>query len=375
MKIAFYAPMKPVDDPTPSGDRQMALALIRALEGTGHEVRIASRFRSWCRAGGEDALHALADRARTEADVIARKWQDEGYRPDLILTYHVYHKAPDWIGPALSRATGAGYMIVEGARALKQESGPWAVGFAAADAAFDHAGAVVAIHAEDAEGLAPVVPPERLWLLPPFIDTKAFREAAQTRIAADEPRLLTVAMMRDGDKRASYEILARALGRLQDRPWRLTVAGDGPAGEAIRALFPVERTRFLGQIAPGGMPEIYAEADLFVWPAVNEAYGLVLLEAQAAGLPVIAGRTGGVPDIVADGETGLLTPEGDDAGFALALSELLDDPDRRIRMGKAAAQKAENEHDLQSAQSRLQAIIEAALAMHRQRSGSGGNAP
>lgn len=82
-----------------------------------------------------------------------------------------------------------------------------------------------------------------------------------------------------------------------------------------------------------------------------------------------------MPDIVADGVTGLLTPEGDDAGFALALSELLDDPDRRIRIGKAAAQKAENKHDIESAQSRLQAIIDTALAMHGQRSGSGGNAP
>ena len=365
MKIAFYAPMKPVDDPTPSGDRQMALALIRALERAGHDVRIASHFRSWCRAGGGDAMQKLADQAMAEAKTVLQGWKGDNYRPDLMLTYHVYHKAPDWIGPALSRATGAAYMIVEGARALKQKSGPWAVGFAAADAAFDHADAVVAIHAEDAEGLAPIVPPERLWLLPPFIDTKAFREAAQSRSAAEAPRLLTVAMMRDGDKRASYEVLARALARLGDRPWHLTVAGDGPAGEAIRALFPAGRTRFLGQVPPAGMPSVYADADLFVWPAINEAYGLVLLEAQAAGLPVIAGRTGGVPDIVTDGETGLLTPEGDDAAFAAALARLLDDPGRRARMGLAASRKAAADHDFDGAQIRLRTIIDAALARHK----------
>jgi glycosyltransferase involved in cell wall biosynthesis len=375
VKIAFYAPMKPVDDPTPSGDRQMALALIRALEQAGHDVRIASRFRSWCRAGGGEAMQALAGQAMAEADAVLQTWQDDNYRPDLVLTYHVYHKAPDWIGPTLSRAAGTAYMVVEGARALKQKTGPWAAGFAAADAAFDQADAVVAIHAEDAEGLAPVVPPERLFLLPPFIDTKAFHEAAQTRTAAAEPRLLTVAMMRDGDKRASYEILARALARLGDRPWQLTVAGDGPAGEAIRALFPAGRTCFLGQVAPADMPSVYADADLFVWPAINEAYGLVLLEAQAAGLPVVAGRTGGVPDIVADGKTGLLTPEGDDEAFAAALLRLLDNPDLRTRMGSAAANKAAADHGFASAQDRLQTIIDAALARHRDRLASGCGSP
>lgn len=372
MNIAFYAPMKPLDDPTPSGDRQMGRAIIGALEGCGHVVRIASRFRAWCRTGGDDAMAALAEQAKDEADTVLDNWRTEGYRPDLVLTYHVYHKAPDWIGPMLSRATGAAYMIVEGARALKQQKGPWATGFAAADAAFDRADAVVAIHAEDAEGLEPVVPRERLWLLPPFIDTGRFREAERRPAENEVPRLLAVGMMRDGDKRASYQVLARALARLADRPWQLTVAGDGPAGKTIRALFPAERTRFLGELAPEEMPAVYAGADIFVWPAINEAYGLVLLEAQAAGLPVVAGCTGGVPDIVADGETGLLAPEGDDTLFAEALAGLLDDPQMRTRMGKAAAAKAAGDHDIEGAQKRLQAIIGAALERRHAGKAAGG---
>ncbi|HSM40529.1 MAG TPA: glycosyltransferase family 4 protein [Afifellaceae bacterium] len=367
MKIAFYAPMKPLDDPTPSGDRQMGRAIVGILERAGHEVRVASRFRAWCRGGGDAAMNDLAAEARAEADRVFHDWQAEGYCPDLVLTYHVYHKAPDWIGPALSRATGVAYVIVEGARALKQKDGPWSVGFAAADAAFEQADAVVAIHAEDAEGLEPVVPPERLSLLPPFIDTRRFRDAAASRAPAGEPRLLTVAMMRDGDKRASYEILAAALDRLGDRSWRLSIAGDGPAREAVRALFPAERTRFLGLVPPEEMAGVYADADLFVWPAVNEAYGLVLLEAQAAGLPVVAGRTGGVPDIVADGHTGLLTTEGDEAAFAAAVTALLDDPQRMAGMGRAAAEKAADEHDADAAGRRLQQIIDTAVERHRMR--------
>ena len=60
-----------------------------------------------------------------------------------------------------------------------------------------------------------------------------------------------------------------------------------------------------------------------VWPAVNEAYGIALLEAQAAGLPVAAGRTGGVPDVVRDGRTGALCPVGEPVAFAETVARLL----------------------------------------------------
>ena len=59
--------------------------------------------------------------------------------------------------------------------------------------------------------------------------------------------------------------------------------------------------RCVGALPAAALPEIYAAADLYVWPACNEAYGMALLEAQAAGVPVVAGAEGGVPDIVADG--------------------------------------------------------------------------
>ena len=110
-----------------------------------------------------------------------------------------------------------------------------------------------------------------------------------------------------------------------------------------------------------------------VLPSVNEAYGLVLLEAQAAGLPVVAGRSGGVPDIVVDGETGLLSPEGDALAFAIALDGLLADPAQASRMGAAAAQKALREHDIARARSKLQRILDAALDLHIAR--GAGDAP
>src|SRR3546814_1400194 len=75
-------------------------------------------------------------------------------------------------------------------------------------------------------------------------------------------------------------------------PWQLVVAGDGQARDAVMQAFTwalPDRVRFLGLVQPEVMPALYAACDLLVWPAVNEAFGMVLLEAQGAGLPVVAG--------------------------------------------------------------------------------------
>src|SRR5439155_20302278 len=100
-----------------------------------------------------------------------------------------------------------------------------------------------------------------------------------------------------------------------------------------------------GAVPHAELPAIYAGADLYLWPAVNEAYGMAFLEAQAAGLPVVAGRTGGVPAVVADGVTGILTPIGDPAAFADAVAQLLDRPEERVRLAEGAAARVAIHHD------------------------------
>ncbi len=378
MRIAFYAPMKPPDHPVPSGDRRMARLLIAALHAGGHDVRLAARLRSWDdgRIPGRPArLRALGGRI---AGRLIRRWRDAADRPDLWFTYHLYHKAPDWLGPAVCDGLVIPYVVAEASYAPRRRTGPWAEGLAATAAAIRRADAVLALSAEDAECLGPLVAaPERLRRLPPFLDTAPFAAAAADRAAArarwwqDEPGpwLLAVGMMREGDKARSFAVLAEAMARLAaaglpDGPrWRLALAGDGPAREAIQAGFARlpeagKRVRWLGQIAPEALPSLYAAADLLVWPAINEAYGMALLEAQAAGLPVVAGRTGGVPEIVRDGITGVLTPPGDAAVFAGAVAGLLADPARRAAMGAAAAAVAAAEHGFESAAARLSALVE-----------------
>jgi glycosyltransferase involved in cell wall biosynthesis len=369
MKIAFTAPMKPLDHPVPSGDRTMGRLIVKALESAGHEVQIASTFRSWRKDGSDQIQAEVRKQALSEAGNVAESWKQTGYKPDLFLTYHLYHKAPDWIGPFLADQFDLPYAIIEASRAPKRQNGNWASGFAAADTALHRADAVAAIHNADLECLRAIVLEERLEVLLPFLDASAFQHAVRpNKPPATTPlRLLVVGMMRDGDKTRSYEVLAQALALLEEYPWTLTIIGDGPNKDHILELFPKDRIDWLGALPPNQLPAQYARHDLLVWPAIREAFGLVFLEAQAAGLGVVAGDTFGVPDIVRDGITGLLSPEGDAEAFASNLRKILQRPTLADQMGQAAQNHIEANHTLAAGAERLDTFAQKAIRTHMHR--------
>ena len=379
MRIAFYAPLKPPDHPVPSGDRRMANLLIQAMRHAGHEVELANRLRSRDARGDPERQARLERIGKTRADRLLRLYESRpaAARPELWFTYHLYYKAPDWLGPRVARGLGIPYVVAEASVAPKRQDGPWDAGHRATLAALAQAAAVIALNPADIDCLPAGTP---VTLLKPFLDTAPFERAAAQRprlrngLAArfgldpEWPWLVTVAMMRPGDKLASYRLLAETLGGLRDRPWHWVVVGDGPARQDVdTAIAPLiaedpRRVRFIGEMPAEATPEITAACDLFVWPAVNEAYGMALLEAQAAGLPVIAGRVGGVPSIVRDGETGRLTAPGDGDAFAAALRQLLANPERRRAMASAAAASARSDHALETAARHLDAILSNAVA-------------
>lgn len=177
-------------------------------------------------------------------------------------------------------------------------------------------------------------------------------------------RLIAAAMMRPGTKAGSYLVLARTLARIADLPWTLTLIGDGserPAVEAAFADFPPGRVAFLGRRERPETLAAFAGHDLFVWPGLNEAYGVVYLEAQAAGLPVVALDSGGVPDVVEPGHGAILAPDGDEAALAAAIARLVGDADLRRRMGEAARRFARQERNGESARAILGRALEALL--------------
>ncbi|HZW47900.1 MAG TPA: glycosyltransferase, partial [Microvirga sp.] len=161
---------------------------------------------------------------------------------------------------------------------------------------------------------------------------------------------------REGDKLASYRILAGALERIAHLAWSLDVVGDGEAHAEIEQLFSpfTNRVRFHGRIeSRSDLAALYQEADLFVWPAVNEAYGMVFLEAQFFGCAIVAGNFGGVASVVKDGETGLLTVPGEAAAFSVAVKDLLERPARLRAFGDRARRFVGEERNLDQAAIRL----------------------
>jgi len=383
MRIAFYAPLKPPTHPVPSGDRRMARLLMAALGRANHRVELASRFRSRDGTGDPARQQALADLGQHMARRLIRQYEARATaeRPALWFTYHLYYKAPDWLGPAVSAALDIPYVVAEVSHAGKRAAGAWAMGHAGAAAAIAQADAIINLNPADVAGLAGVADPHAiLVMLKPFIDGADFAAAANRRDAlrkdlaqrfgldGEKPWLLAVAMMREGDKLASFRLLATALERVRDRSWQLLVVGDGPARAAVEAaLAPLGRARvhYAGRRLAEELPQFYAPADLLVWPAINEAYGMALLEAQAAGVPVVAGATGGVPTVVAGDRTGLLTVPGDAGDFAAAVRALLDDPARRRKMGEAAKELIAEEHDIGTAARILDRAVHDAANRHR----------
>jgi glycosyltransferase involved in cell wall biosynthesis len=343
-----------------------------ALAHAGHRVEVASTFRSYDGEGDAARQAALRSQGEMLAAQLAEQWlaMPAADRPALWFTYHLYYKAPDWLGPSVSQALGIPYVIAEASYAEKRAGGPWQLGHEGSAAAIRHAATVFCPTRDDIGGLARIIESKRIVHLPPFLDAAPYvaaiarREELRAALAAERgldaavPWIAVVAMMRTGDKLASYRLLAEATQRLDDLPWQLLVCGDGAVRAEVEKLFD-SRACFLGSLRQRRIAEVLAASDLCAWPAVNEAYGMALLEAEAAGVPVVSCATRGVPDVVLDGRTGVLVPYGDEDAFAGAVRALLIDHERRRALGREAARYVAAERSLEAASARIGAVLSA----------------
>ena len=182
----------------------------------------------------------------------------------------------------------------------------------------------------------------RTVVIPNAVDVARARQA---RPAGDPPRIVSVGRLSAPKDPLT---LLRALPALGARAYSLDLVGGGREPEAVeaelRALGLGDRVRLLGE--RHDVPELLAAADVFVLSSRSEGAPLSVLEAMAAGLPVVASAVGGVPELVVDGETGLLVPPGEPAALAEALARLLDDPGLRERLGAAGRERARDRFDL-----------------------------
>jgi phosphatidylinositol alpha-mannosyltransferase len=178
-------------------------------------------------------------------------------------------------------------------------------------------------------------------VIPNGVDVEGFASAAPARLGGGT-KLLFVGRLHT---RKGFPVAVQAFGRLApDRPdLRLVVAGDGRERPAVDRLSAPLRSRvsMLGAIAHDDLPPIHAACDVFVAPNTGgESYGLVLTEAMAAGLPVIASDIAGFDEVVTSGVDGLLVPPGDPGALAEAVTRVLDEPALGLRLCEAGRTRA-----------------------------------
>lgn len=352
MNVAFYAPFKPLDHPDPSGDRTIGRELCAALARHGLTLSVASRFRTrWFSARPALWLAVLGAR-RAALEEASRS------RARVWLTYHAYYKSPDILGPYVARELGIPYVVFQGVYSTRPRRSfkTW-LGYELNRRALLAARLVFTNRRLDQENLRRLLPEDRIVYVRPGIDADAFafdaaarRDLRRTWGVGDVPVVVTAAMFRNDVKTRSLTYLLVRLGELARSgvPFFLVLAGDGEMREALAALAARElpgRHRFLGRVPREELGAVYGAGDVFAFPGIRESLGMVYLEAQAAGLPVVALADGGVPEVVDDGRTGLLVAPGDDAGYRQALQALLGDRDRRRAMGEAAETYVRTHHD------------------------------
>ena len=197
------------------------------------------------------------------------------------------------------------------------------------------------------------VDPSRVEVLPPGVDTERWRPADDTR----QPGPVRVLFVGGDFYRKGGEELLHA--------WAALPAGSAELVVVTRTELPERPGVTVHTGLEPNSPALiahYQTSDLFVFPTRAEAFGIAAVEATAAGLPVIATRVGGLPDIVRDGETGLLIEPDDQDGLGRALRQLVDDETLRTRLGAAARQRAVVRFDATRNAARMVAVMEQVCA-------------
>lgn len=353
MRIAFYMPFKPLDHPHPSGDLVIGSQIIQFLRRRGHTVYPVSRLRArwiywkpwqWIRLGAEVAR-------------IRRRLPR--FQPHLWLTYHAYYKAPDLLGPCCAHGLGIPYAVFQGVYATKyRRRAVTRPGFYLNRHALLRADAVFTNKRRDEINLRRLLPESRLHYIAPGIQTRNYRSGLgagdtlrRSWGGGSHPIILTAAMFRPGVKTEGLAAVIAACGRIaaQGQDFLLVVCGDGAGKASLQELAQRHlgnRAHFCGQIPRDQMAPYYRSADLFVFPGIREGLGMVYLEAQAAGVPVVACRGWGASEVVRHNVTGLLSPPGDWEQFEGHIMRLLRDRSLRTRMGAAAQHHTARHHDL-----------------------------
>ncbi len=354
MNIAFYMPFKPMGHPNPSGDLVTGTELYDFFRGRGHRIDLVSRLRCrWLFLKPWRWPGLVLERLR-----VLRRLREK--KPDIWLSYHSYYKAPDMLGPWCARRLDIPYVLFQGVYSTKRRRSLKTLpGFLLNRRVLRAARIVFTNKRRDEQNLRRLLPSDRVVYVGPGIHPHDFRfDAGARRKLRDRwrvnscPVVLTAAMFRDDVKTEGILSVIDACAAIIERANRLhlVIVGDGAGRkqveQAVQRQLPPGVCILEGRVDRREMHRYYSAADLFVFPGVNESLGMVYLEAQSCGLPVVAYGDWGAAEAVDHGRSGLLASADDPAGFGRAIEQLLNDPDLRRRMGAEGSARVRRSHDL-----------------------------
>ena len=370
MRVALVCPY---DLDVPGGVQAHVRQLAAALEDAGDEVVVVAPGRvdgdggrALVRVGGTRPVRfnaSVAPIAIGPASVSRTRRALREARPDVV---HVHEPMVPWVG--LSAALGSPAPVVATFHAWSDRHRLYALARPVGRLLRRRLAVRLAVSEPAAQYHARALGwgAGQFRIVPNGVDVARFAAAQPfTDVAAhDAPTLLFVGRL---EPRKGLEPLVRAFTRLKaDRPELvLHVVGEGAQLERCRRLLP-DRLRadvhFHGRVPADEVPRWFASCDLYVSPALGgESFGIVLLEAMAAGTPVVASAIPGYCSVATDGIQGRLVPPGDVPALADAIGALLDNPALRSAMG-AEGRRTAARYDWPVVAARVRANYEDAIA-------------
>jgi glycosyltransferase involved in cell wall biosynthesis len=352
MKLSYYMPFKPPGHHNPSGDLITGMELHDYLVRKNHTVTLASKLRCrWLYLKPWNYVSVALERKRIIQSLAQAP-------PDLWLTYHSYYKAPDVLGPACSRALSVPYIIFQGIYSTKRRRKLLTLpGFILNRIALTRARIVFTNKKGDELNLRRLLPEHRVKYIAPGLTPEQFCFDVGSRLAlreqwsvGDRRVVITAAMLRPGVKSSGVKKVIESCQELIRRGNKilLIVIGDGTNRDRLEQEGKeklADNCLFLGKIPRHELYRYYSAGDVFAFPGIKESLGMVYLEAQSSGLPVVAYGDWGAKEVVVHKKTGLLSKASSPEQFTDNIESLLLNRDKRRTMCEAAKKHIRAHHD------------------------------
>lgn len=354
MNISYYMPFKPMGHKNPSGDLIMGSELFAYLAARQHNITLASELRCrWIYYKPWKWFSLLI-----ELFSLNRKYKNVA--PQLWLTYHSYYKAPDILGTLTCKKNNIPYIIFQGIYSTKtRKKLHTKVGFYLNRWVLKSADLVLTNKKKDYNNLIRLLPEDKVKYLAPGLHPENFtfdlvsRRSLRNRWKTGKKRIvMTAAMFRPGVKTQGLLQVIDSCTQLIDQGFdlQLVIAGDGANRQLIKQKAESQlgsKAIFLGKIPRHELYRYYSAADVFAFPGIEESLGMVFLEAQSSGLPVVAFKNWGASEAVLNRKTGLLNSSENIDEFTRNIGLLLTDDKLRRDMRDRAKQHVRDSHDLE----------------------------